>query len=155
MSTGKGYRVEVDSLRAFAAQVRGLLDEFQSRADGTRTHGQTGVANTAFGSFAEANALREQYERTRDGLRDVLNMLQDAVDEAQRKADLTAANYEDQEAETSRHLKVNSDGWSVEGGVTAAPVSYGSGRRPATVPTPKAPSPTVSPTVGGESQGTW
>ncbi|MFI5533489.1 hypothetical protein ACIA8O_33630 [Kitasatospora sp. NPDC051853] len=155
MSTGKGYRVEVDSLRAFATQVRGLLDEFQSRADGTRTHGQTGVAGTAFGTFAEANALREQYERTRDGLRDVLNLLQDAVDEAQRKADLTAANYEDQESETKRHLKVTSDGWSVESGNSAVPVGYNSARPPAAVPTPKAPTPTVNPTGGGAPQGTW
>ncbi|GAA3054162.1 hypothetical protein GCM10020229_77320 [Kitasatospora albolonga] len=155
MSTGKGYRVEVDSLRAFATQVRGLLDEFQSRADGTRTHGQTGVANSAFGSFAEANALREKYEATRDGLRDVLGLLQDAIDDAQRKADLTASNYEEQESETARHLKVNSDGWSVGSGSTTRPASYHSPQSPSSGPTPRAQAPGATPTGSGGPQSTW
>ncbi|MGW2399796.1 hypothetical protein ACWCYY_24860 [Kitasatospora sp. NPDC001664] len=155
MSTGKGYRVEVDSLRAFATQVRGLLDEFQSRADGTRTHGQTGVARSAFGSFAEAQALHDQYENMRDGLRDVMNALQDAVDQAQRKADLTAANYEEQEAETVRGLKLNSDGWSVSGGPTATPVAYNAPQRPSAVPTPKAPVPGTAPVTAADPQATW
>ncbi|MGW4646066.1 hypothetical protein [Kitasatospora sp. NPDC004289] len=155
MSTGKGYRVEVDSLRAFATQVRGLLDEFQSRADGTRTHGQTGVARSAFGSFPEAQALHQQYELTRDGLRDVLLLLQDAIDEAQRKADLTASNYEEQETETTRHLKLNTDGWSVGAGNPAVPVSYTTTQRPITGPTPKPPTPSASPVGSGDPQSTW
>ncbi|WP_156178677.1 hypothetical protein [Saccharothrix sp. ST-888] len=111
----------MDSLRAFASQVRGLLGEFQTSADGNRTHGQSGVGTGAFGDFAEAQALHSRYEDMRNGLRDVLNAIQDAIDEAQRKADLTANNYEEQEQETSRSLRVNGDGWSV--GSTSAPVS--------------------------------
>ncbi|MGK4581033.1 hypothetical protein [Kitasatospora sp. HPMI-4] len=118
---GAGYRVEVDNLRAFASQVRGLLGEFEASASGNRAHGQSGVGAGAFGNFAEAQALHAKYEYMRDGLRDVLNVIQDAIDDAQRKADLTANNYEEQEQETSRSLRVNSDGWSV--GSASAPVS--------------------------------
>lgn len=110
---GSGYQVEVDSLRAFAGQVRGLLAEFQQSADGSTTHARTGVGSTSFGEFAEATALYDQYGLMRDGLRDVLTMLQEAIDDAQRKADLTASNYENQEHETARSLQVSSDGWSV------------------------------------------
>jgi hypothetical protein len=100
---GTGYRVEVANLRAFAGQVRGLLAEFQAN----------GVTRGSFGDFAEAKALHDQYDLMRDGLRDVLTALQEAVDEAQRKADLTATNYEEQEHRTAQRLKVGSDGWSV------------------------------------------
>ena len=111
--SGSGYRVEVDNLRAFAGQVRRLLQEFQEYADGTRTHGQSGIGATAFGTFPEATALHKQYEVMRDGLRTVMNQLQDAVDDAHRKAELTAANYEEREHSTSQKLKLDSDGWSV------------------------------------------
>ncbi|MER5867720.1 hypothetical protein [Kitasatospora sp. NPDC002040] len=160
MSTGNGggtgYRVEVDNLRAFAAQVRGLLDEFQSRADGSRTHGQSGVSRTAFGTFPEAQALFDKYEVMRDNLRDVMNLLQDAINETQRKADLTASNYEEQETETARGLKVNSDGWSVGGPAAVTPATYSS-----TVPRPGVPQSSPKPPTGaapagsGEPQSTW
>ncbi|MDH6121512.1 hypothetical protein ABH930_005509 [Kitasatospora sp. GAS204A] len=110
---GSGYQVEVDSLRAFAGQVRGLLAEFQQSADGPTTHARTGVGGTSFGDFAEATALHNQYDLMRDGLRDVLSMLHGAIDDAQHKADLTASNYENQEHETARSLQVSSDGWSI------------------------------------------
>ncbi|MDH6126657.1 hypothetical protein [Kitasatospora sp. GP82] len=154
--SGAGYRVEVDGLRAFATQVRGLLSEFQTSADGTRTHGQSGVGRAAFGSFAEAEALHDKYEAMRDGLRDVLNALQDAIDEAQRKADLTAANYEEQEDETARHLKVGSDGWSV-GNPSAAVTRAAYGSRTGTsgqAPSPKAPAGSA-PAGSGDPQPTW
>ncbi|MFG2823453.1 hypothetical protein ACGFX4_29015 [Kitasatospora sp. NPDC048365] len=116
MSTGtggSGYRVEVDNLRAFATQVRGLLGEFQARADGSKVHGQSGVGRDAFGTFAEAQELYLRYAEMRDSLRHVLDVIYDAIDEAQQKADRTAANYEDQEYETSRAMKLSDDGWSV------------------------------------------
>ncbi|WP_457032787.1 hypothetical protein [Kitasatospora sp. P5_F3] len=160
MSTGNGggagYRVEVDNLRAFASQVRGLLDEFQARADGSRTHGQSGVGRSAFGTFPEAQALFDKYEVMRDSLRDVMNMLQDAIDDAQRKADLTATNYEEQELETTRGLKLNADGWSVGSAATVTPVSYASSspRPGGTQSSPKAPT-GVTPAGSGEPQSTW
>lgn len=111
--SGSGYRVEVDNLKAFAAQVRRLLAEFEAYADGTKTHGQSAIGKNAFGTFAEAHDLHAQYEVMRDGLRDVMNQLQDAVNDAHRKAELTAVNYEEQEHATSQKLKLSSDGWSV------------------------------------------
>ncbi|MFC9326288.1 hypothetical protein [Kitasatospora sp. NPDC057015] len=111
--SGSGYRVEVDNLKAFAAQVRRLLAEFEAYADGTKTHGQSAIGRNAFGTFAEAKDLHAQYELMRDGLRDVMNQLQDAVNDAHRKAELTAVNYEEQEHSTSQKLKLSSDGWSV------------------------------------------
>ncbi|WP_035848826.1 hypothetical protein [Kitasatospora azatica] len=110
----------MDNLRAFAGQVRGLLSEFQESADGPTTHTKSGVGRGSFGEFAEATALHDQYDMMRDGLRDVLTALHGAIDEAQRKADLTATNYEEQEQHTKQRLKVTSDGWSV-----ASPVTYG------------------------------
>ncbi|WP_280666495.1 MULTISPECIES: hypothetical protein [unclassified Kitasatospora] len=144
MGVGSGYRVEVDSLRAFAGQVRGLLQEFQSTADGATTHARTGIGRGSFGTFAEATAIHDQYELMRDGLRDVLNALQEAIDEAQRKADLTAANYEDQEHRTARSLSLASDGWSV-------------GSAPSSPPTPTPPGPAYgvgSDTGSGSGSGT-
>ncbi|WP_405017629.1 hypothetical protein OHV05_11750 [Kitasatospora sp. NBC_00070] len=160
MSTGNGggagYRVEVDNLRAFASQVRGLLDEFQARADGSRTHGQSGVGRSAFGTFPEAQALFDKYELMRDSLRAVLDMLQDAINETQHKAELTAANYEEQEAETTRGLKVNSDGWSVGSTSVVSTAGY-------TSPVPRQGGPQASPTPpagappigGGVLPSTW
>ncbi|GAA2799087.1 hypothetical protein RMN57_15385 [Kitasatospora sp. CM 4170] len=110
---GNGYRVEVEQLRAFAAQVRLLLAEFQRHADGTTTHGQSAVGKSSFGTFAEATELHNRYQAMRDGLRDVLNQLQEAVDDAQKRAELTATNYEEQEHRTSGKLKLGDDGWSV------------------------------------------
>ncbi|MCX4748767.1 DUF2563 family protein [Kitasatospora sp. NBC_01287] len=123
---GSGYQVEVDSLRAFAGQVRGLLAEFQQSADGPTTHARTGVGSGSFGQFAEAKALHDQYDLMRDGLRDVLTALQEAIDDAQSKADLTATNYEEQEHDTARSLRVSSDGWSVGTLATSSPAAtYG------------------------------
>jgi hypothetical protein len=122
-SSGSGYQVEVDSLRAFAGQVRSLLADFQANADGASTHAKSGVARGAFGEFVEATALHDQYDVMRDGLKDVLTALQQAIDEAQQKADLTATNYEEQEHHTSQSLKVTSDGWSV--GSPGAAATYG------------------------------
>ncbi|GAA1073057.1 hypothetical protein F4556_004596 [Kitasatospora gansuensis] len=157
MSTGNGggagYRVEVDNLRAFASQVRGLLDEFQARADGSRTHGQSGVGRAAFGTFPEAQALFDKYEVMRDSLRGVMDFLQNAIDEAQRKADLTAANYEEQESETVHSLKVNSDGWSV-GSATPAVYTSPASRSGARQPSPTAPA-GATPVGSGEPQATW
>ncbi|MFF8773436.1 hypothetical protein [Kitasatospora sp. NPDC015120] len=110
---GRGYRVEVEQLRAFAAQVRLLLAEFQHHADGNTAHGSSGIGPSALGTFAEAAELRSRYQTMRDGLRDVLNQLQEAVDDAQKKAELTATNYEEQEHRTRGRLKLADDGWSV------------------------------------------
>ncbi|MFJ6383738.1 hypothetical protein ACIQI7_27500 [Kitasatospora sp. NPDC092039] len=110
---GQGYRVEVEQLRAFAGQVRLLLADFQKNADGTDAHGRSAIGKNAFGTFAEATEIHGRYGTMRDALRDVLNQLQEAVNEAQRKADLTAANYEEQDHHTAAKLKLGDDGWSV------------------------------------------
>lgn len=154
---GAGFRVEVESLRAFASQVRGLLGEFEASAGGSRVHAQSGVGASAFGSFPEAQALHEKYELMRDSLRSLLERLQDAIDEAQRKADLTADNYEEHERETSQNLKLNTDGWSVGNTNSLATASY----RPAS--TGHAAGPSVgpkgpvgsSPAGSGDPQPTW
>lgn len=122
-SSGSGYQVEVDSLRAFAGQVRSLLADFQANADGPTAHAKSGIARGSLGDFVEATALHNQYDVMRDGLKDVLTALQQAIDEAQKKADLTASNYEEQEHQTSQSLQVTSDGWSVGSPATAA--AYG------------------------------
>ncbi|MFF7993784.1 hypothetical protein ACFZDG_28845 [Kitasatospora xanthocidica] len=111
---GQGYRVEVEQLRAFAGQVRLLLADFQKHADGTSTHGRSGVGKSAFGTFAEATEIHGRYSTMRDALRDVLNQLQEAVNEAQQKADLTATNYEEHDQHTAQKLKLGADGWSVD-----------------------------------------
>ncbi|MER7768186.1 hypothetical protein [Kitasatospora sp. NPDC096140] len=112
---GQGYRVEIEQLRAFAGQVRLLLADFQKHADGTDTHGRSGVGKNAFGEFAEATEIHGRYSTMRDALRDVLNQLQEAVNEAQLNADLTATNYEEHDQHTAQKLKLklNGDGWSV------------------------------------------
>ncbi|GAA2143971.1 hypothetical protein GCM10009760_30940 [Kitasatospora kazusensis] len=159
-SGGSGYRVEVDSLRAFAAQVRGLLSEFQASADGTRTRGVSGVGQTAFGTFAEATTLHDKYETMRDGLCDVLDALHAAIDAAQHRADLTASNYEEQESDTSRRFRVAADGWSVDDPVPGNPAptrtAYrGLPTRPAGPPAaPTAPAGSA-PAGGGSPQPTW
>ncbi|MFB7474101.1 hypothetical protein [Kitasatospora sp. NPDC056184] len=123
--SGRGYRVEVEQLRAFAAQVRLLLAEFQHHADGNATHGRSGIGPTSLGTFAEATDLHGRYQTMRDGLRDVLNQLQEAVDEAQKKAELTATNYEEQEQQTKSKLKLGDDGWSVANPSATSYASYG------------------------------
>ncbi|MEU9128552.1 hypothetical protein AB0D08_10635 [Kitasatospora sp. NPDC048540] len=162
--SGAGYRVEVDGLRAFASQVRGLLNEFQTTADGTRVHGQSGVGGTAFGSFPEAVDLHEKYQQMRDGLRDVLNALYDAIDEAQRKADLTAVNYEEQELETSRTLRISSDGWSVGNPSATSQAAYGTNTgtgntasqpKPTGTASPTGPVSSASPSGSGEPKPSW
>ncbi|GJF30140.1 hypothetical protein KNE206_28400 [Kitasatospora sp. NE20-6] len=151
--SGTGYRVEVDNLRAFASQVRGLLGEFEASAGGSRVHGQSGVGRSAFGTFPEAEALHAKYELMRDNLRRVLDALQDAIDEAQHKAELTARNYEEQEHETSHSLKVNSDGWSVGNTATPVTASY-TGRSTPGAAGPKGPV-GPSPAGSGDPQPSW
>ncbi|WP_158835497.1 hypothetical protein [Streptomyces sp. NRRL S-350] len=111
---GQGYRVEIEQLRTFAGQVRLMLADFQKHADGTDTHGRSGIGKNAFGTFAEATEIHGRYATMRDALRDVLNQLQEAVNEAQQKAELTATNYEEQDQHTARKLKLGGDGWSVQ-----------------------------------------
>ncbi|MGF1428831.1 hypothetical protein [Kitasatospora sp. LaBMicrA B282] len=123
---GSGYQVEVGSLRTFAGQVRGLLAEFQQHADGPTTHARSGIGSESLGTFAEATALRNQYDLMRDGLRDVLTALQEAIDDSQKKADLTADNYDRQEQDTVQSLRVSDDGWSV-GTLPGSPLTYGAG----------------------------
>ncbi|MEV7599412.1 hypothetical protein AB0O91_18735 [Kitasatospora sp. NPDC089797] len=115
-STGganRGYRVEVEQLRTFAGQVRLLLKEFEKDANGSTTHGRSGVGKTAFGTFAEATEIHDRYGTMRDALRDVLNQLQSAIDDAQHNAELTASNYEEHDQHVSGKLKLSDDGWSV------------------------------------------
>ncbi|MFD9129912.1 hypothetical protein [Kitasatospora sp. NPDC059571] len=154
--SGAGYRVEVDSLRAFASQVRGLLSEFEATAGGTKVHGQSGVGRSAFGTFGEAEALHKKYEEMRDQLRLVLNHLQDAIDQAQRKADVTANNYEEHEHETARSLHIEtSDGWSVLGGSSVVTASVRSNAVRSTAPSgPKGPA-GAAPAGSGDPQPTW
>ncbi|KDN85399.1 hypothetical protein [Kitasatospora cheerisanensis] len=152
MSTGgKGYQVEVESLRAFAAQVRGLLKEFEDGAGGAKVHGQTGLAATAFGTFPEAEALHAKYGEMRDGLKRVLDQIQESIDEAQRNADRTAMNYEEQEHDASKHLRLASDGWS-----TVGPSSGTANvRTAAAAPQAKPPTGNVSPAGSGEPGSGW
>ncbi|MFD8593937.1 hypothetical protein ACFV1L_02925 [Kitasatospora sp. NPDC059646] len=152
MSTGgKGYQVEVESLRAFAAQVRGLLKEFEDGAGGAKVHGQTGLAGTAFGTFPEAEALHAKYAEMRDSLKLVLDQIQQSIDEAQQNADRTATNYEEQEHDASKHLRLASDGWS-----TVGPTSGTSNPRTATAaPQAKPPTSNVSPAGSGEPRPQW
>ncbi|WP_354640734.1 hypothetical protein [Kitasatospora camelliae] len=149
---GSGYRIEVESLRAFATQVRGLLKEFEDGAGGSKAYGQSGVARNAFGGFAEAEALYTKYEEMRDGLRAVLDAVHAAIDEAHHKADLTAANYEEQEDEASRGLKIGNDGWSVANPSAASRAIYGYGA--ASTPTSK-PSATQSTSSSNAPQPSW
>ncbi|MFB8237773.1 hypothetical protein ACFC58_14595 [Kitasatospora purpeofusca] len=128
---GRGYRVEVEQLRAFAAQARLLLAEFQHHADGTATHGRSGIGPKALGTFAEATDLHGRYQTMRDGLRDVLDQLQEAVDEAQKKAELTATNYEEQEHRTRTKLKIGDDGWSVANPSATSAAAYARTTAPA------------------------
>ncbi|MFI9786221.1 hypothetical protein ACIHEI_22410 [Kitasatospora sp. NPDC051984] len=152
MSTGgKGFQVEVDSLRAFAAQVRGLLKEFEDGAGGAKVHGQTGLAPAAFGTFAEAMALHAKYGQMRDALKEVLDGIQQAIDEAQRNADRTATNYEENEHDTSKHLKLASDGWST---VAPSPVTS-TQRTTSAAPQAAPPAGNVSPAGSGEPRPQW
>ncbi|MFF3004461.1 hypothetical protein ACFVTF_16820 [Kitasatospora sp. NPDC057940] len=121
---GRGYRVEVEQLRAFAAQVRLLLAEFQHHADGTGTHGRSGIGRTAFGTFAEATEIHNRYNTMRDGLRDVLDQLQQAVDEAQKNAELTATSYEEHDRHTAKKLELGDDGWSVANPSAGSKAAY-------------------------------
>ncbi|MEU4118130.1 hypothetical protein AB0F71_27005 [Kitasatospora sp. NPDC028055] len=126
-STGganQGYRVEVEQLRTFAGQVRLLLKEFEKDANGSTTHGRSGIGKTAFGTFAEATEIHGRYSTMRDALRDVLNQLQQAIDQAQKKAELTATNYEEQDQHVSTKLKLSGDGWSVAAPSATSEVAY-------------------------------
>ncbi|MFB7905509.1 hypothetical protein ACFC1T_03690 [Kitasatospora sp. NPDC056076] len=126
-STGganQGYRVEIEQLRTFAGQVRLLLKEFEKDANGSTTHGRSGIGKTAFGTFAEATEIHGRYSTMRDALRDVLNQLQQAIDQAQKKAELTATNYEEQDQHVGTKLKLAGDGWSVSDPSSTSQVAY-------------------------------
>lgn len=154
MSTGgNGYRVEVDSLRAFAAQVRGLLSEFEDGAGAAKVHGQTGLSPAAFGPFAEAQSLHAKYDEFREVLREVFDKLQAAIDESQQKADRTATNYEEQEHATTQQMKLGSDGWSVDNTPPLRPASLGTTVR--TAPQAGPPAGNVSPAGSGEPRQQW
>ncbi|MFF4652683.1 hypothetical protein [Streptomyces sp. NPDC001380] len=102
---GTGYQVKIDNLREFAARVRGLLAEFEAGAGGDRVHAGSGVAASSFGLFPEARRLDERYGIMRDALRDVLDTLHQALGEAQRNAEATARNYEEQEHGTAAAMR--------------------------------------------------
>ncbi|MFI1519376.1 hypothetical protein [Kitasatospora cineracea] len=113
MSTsGNGFQVEVDNLRAFAAQVRGLLSEYESGAGKSAVYGPSGVGSAAFGSFIEAQDLHAEYDTLRTRLGNLLADIQDAIDMVQRNADHTAANYEEHEQNTRKSMTLSSDGWT-------------------------------------------
>ncbi|GAA2745437.1 hypothetical protein [Kitasatospora cinereorecta] len=145
-----GFQVEVDNLRAFAAQVRRLLSDFEANANGNKVHAMSSVAGGAFGGFVEAQDLHTKYLDMTDQLRRVLFLIYDAIDDAQRKADLTATNYEEHEHQTAQALKLNDDGWSAAPPpATQVRSTSGQTTRPATTQQPG--SGTTS-TGGG---GTW
>ncbi|MER7669109.1 hypothetical protein ABTY61_11620 [Kitasatospora sp. NPDC096128] len=126
-STGganQGYRVEIEQLRTFAGQVRLLLKEFEKDANGNTAHGRTGLGKTAFGTFAEATEIHDRYGTMRDALRDVLNQLQSAVEDAQHNAELTATNYEEHDQHVSKKLKLSGDGWSVAAPSVTSEIAY-------------------------------
>ncbi|MET8625390.1 hypothetical protein ABZW30_16850 [Kitasatospora sp. NPDC004669] len=121
---GQGYRVEVEQLRTFAGQVRLLLKTFEKDANGTSTHGLSGIGKDAFGTFAEATEIHGRYGTMRDALRDVLNQLQGAIDEAQKSAELTATNYEEHDQHVAKKLMLADDGWSVADPSATSKVAY-------------------------------
>ncbi|BAJ28655.1 MULTISPECIES: hypothetical protein [Kitasatospora] len=112
MSTGNGFQIEVDNLRAFAAQVRRLLSEFEGSAGSSEVYGRSGISPAAFGDFPEAQALHAKYSLMRSELSSRLQMIQDAIDSVQQKADYTANNYDEQEQDTRKHVTLASDGWT-------------------------------------------
>ncbi|WP_055589968.1 hypothetical protein [Peterkaempfera griseoplana] len=104
---GSGYKVQIEHLQDFAKRVRGLLSDFESGADGDRTHAESGVAASSFGPFAEARELDQRYAVMRDSLRDVLDILHRSLDDAQRNADATARNYAEQEHGTAVAMRAD------------------------------------------------
>ncbi|MFF4343386.1 hypothetical protein ACFY00_26075 [Kitasatospora sp. NPDC001540] len=111
-TSGNGFQVEVDNLRAFAAQVRGLLSEFESGAGKSTVYGASGVGSGAFGSFSEAQELSASYNMVRARLSTLLDQIQETIDVAQQNADHTAANYEQHEQDTSQRMTLAQDGWA-------------------------------------------
>ncbi|WP_377271163.1 hypothetical protein [Peterkaempfera sp. SMS 1(5)a] len=105
---GSGYKVQIENLQDFAKRVRGLLSDFDTGANGDRTHAESGVAASSFGPFAEARELDEKYAVMRDSLRDVLDLLYRSLDDAQRNADATARNYDEQERGTAAAMRTDS-----------------------------------------------
>ncbi|MFE5582935.1 hypothetical protein [Kitasatospora sp. NPDC056531] len=121
---GQGYRVEIEQLRTFAGQVRLLLKAFEKDANGDSTHGLSGIGKDAFGTFAEATEIHDRYGTMRDALRDVLNQLQSAINDAQHHAELTATNYEEHDQHVATKLKLSDDGWSVAQPSADSEVAY-------------------------------
>ncbi|MGW4809159.1 hypothetical protein [Kitasatospora sp. NPDC004272] len=111
-TSGNGFQVEVDNLRAFAAQVRGLLSEFESGAGKSVVFGASGVNSGAFGSFDEARQLNMSYDQARAQLSGILAKIQETIDVAQQNADHTATNYEEHEQDTSKRMTMAQDGWA-------------------------------------------
>ncbi|MFC8718100.1 hypothetical protein [Kitasatospora sp. NPDC057198] len=111
-TSGNGFQVEVDNLRAFAAQVRGLLSEFEGGAGKSAVFGPSGVGSGAFGSFDEAQQLNMSYNQVRIHLSGLLSRIQETIDVAQQNADHTASNYEEHEQDTSKRMTVAQDGWA-------------------------------------------
>ncbi|MFB7944096.1 hypothetical protein ACFC6L_04185 [Kitasatospora phosalacinea] len=111
-TSGNGFQVEVDNLRAFASQVRGLLSEFESGAGKSAVYGASGVGSGAFGGFGEAQELSSEYNHLRVQLSNLLSQIQDTIDVAQQNADHTATNYEQHEQDTSKHMTLAQDGWA-------------------------------------------
>ncbi|MBO1418084.1 hypothetical protein [Streptomyces sp. FH025] len=128
--SGQGYRVEIEQLRTFAGQVRLLLKEFEKDANGNATHGRSGLGKNAFGTFAEATEIHGRYSTMRDALRDVLNQLQSAIDDAQHNAELTATNYEEHDQHVGKKLKLAGDGWSVAQPSATSETAYQANRVP-------------------------
>ncbi|GAA2798161.1 hypothetical protein GCM10010441_24080 [Kitasatospora paracochleata] len=131
-----GFQVEVDNLRAFAAQVRRLLSDFEANAGGGRVHALSSVAGGAFGGFAEAQDLHAKYQDMSNHLRSVLDLIYDAIDDSQRKADMTATNYEEHEHQTAQTLRLSDDGWSTAPPPARQVTSSGQTTRPVAVQQP-------------------
>ncbi|MFD7732744.1 hypothetical protein ACFV6F_20435 [Kitasatospora phosalacinea] len=111
-TSGNGFQVEVDNLRAFASQVRGLLSEFESGAGKSAVYGASGVGSAAFGGFGEAQELSAAYNHARVQLSNLLAQIQETIDVAQQNADHTAMNYEEHEQDTSKRMTMAQDGWT-------------------------------------------
>ncbi|MEU5387481.1 MULTISPECIES: hypothetical protein [Kitasatospora] len=146
MSTsGNGFQVEVDNLRAFAAQVRGLLSEYESGASTSAVYGPSGVSSAAFGSFPEAQELYQQYNVMRTELSALLNSIQDAIDAAQQNADHTAANYEEHEQDTRTRMTLSQDGWATTWSQSELDARQKAASTPTTTTTTSQPTTTTRP----------
>ncbi|GLW54925.1 hypothetical protein [Kitasatospora phosalacinea] len=134
-TSGNGFQVEVDNLRAFASQVRGLLSEFESGAGKSAVYGASGVGSGAFGSFGEAQELGAAYNRARVQLSGLLDQIQETIDVAQQNADHTAMNYEEHEQDTSKRMTMAQDGWTTTWSQSELNAQQASAKAPQSQPT--------------------